>query len=116
MALLGKLLINTLALIVTTWIVPGFTISEIWTAVLAAIVLGVVNTFIRPIMLLITLPFNIITLGLFTFVVNAIMLWLTAYFVSGFRIENWLSAILAAIVLAVVSTILGSILKEGAGK
>jgi putative membrane protein len=112
MALLARLLINTLALIITTWIVPGFEINGVWTAVLAAIVLGVVNTFIRPLMLLITLPFNIITLGLFTFVINALMLWMTAYFVRGVHINDWLSAILAAIVLSVTSTVLGAILKE----
>lgn len=112
MALLARLLINTLALIITTWIVPGFEINGVWTAVLAAIVLGVVNTFIRPLMLLITLPFNIITLGLFTFVINALMLWMTAYFVRGVHINDWLSAILAAIVLSVTSTILGAVLKE----
>lgn len=112
MALLARLLINTLALIITTWIVPGFEINGVWTAVLAAIVLGVVNTFIRPLMLLITLPFNIITLGLFTFVINALMLWMTAYFVRGVHINDWLSAILGAIVLSVTSTVLGAILKE----
>lgn len=113
MRLLGKLLINTLALLVTTWIVPGFMIEGVTTVVLAAIVLGVINTFIRPVMLLVTLPLNLVSLGLFTFVVNALMLWLTAYFVHGFVINNWLSAILAAVVLAVVSTVLGSLFTEG---
>lgn len=113
MKLLGKLLINTLALLVTTQIVPGFHINGITTAVLAAIVLGVINTFIRPVMLIITLPLNVVTLGLFTFVINALMLWFTAYFVRGFLIENWMSAILAAIVLAIVSTVLGMLFHEG---
>lgn len=113
MYLLGRLLINTLALIATTYIVPGFAVDSIWTAVLAAIVLGVVNTFIRPVMLLVTLPLNIVTLGLFTFVINALMLWVSAYFVRGFQIENWMSAIMAAIVLAFVSTLLGMLFQEG---
>ena len=106
MNLLLALLLNSLALVFTAYLVPGFQVDSPQTALLAAIVLGIVNTFIRPILLFLTAPFNFLTLGLFTFVVNAIMLLLTAWVVKGLVIDGLVSAILGAIVLSVVSTIM----------
>lgn len=99
-------LINAVALYVTTIIVPGVKLPGSFGAVLlAALVLGIVNAVIRPIALILTLPFNILTLGLFTFVVNAAMLYLVAS-VTALRLDNFLSALLGAIVLSLVSTVL----------
>ena len=106
MHLLISLLLNTLALIITAYIVPGFQVANFQSALLAAIVLGVINTFIKPILVFLTLPLTVVTLGLFIFVVNAIVLFMTSFFVSGLTINGWLPAILGAIVLSVVSTIL----------
>lgn len=107
-----SLLVNALALIITAKIVPGFAIDGFWAAVFAAIILGVLNTFIRPILIILTAPINILTLGLFTFVVNAVVLRLTELLVPGLVIQGWITAILAAIVLAVVSTALSMLLKD----
>ena len=121
MYLILALLLNALALVVTAKIVPGFSVADFGTAVVAAIVLGVINTFIKPLLLILTFPINLITLGLFTFVVNSIVLALTAAVVPGFHIMNfWPTAVMAAIILAVVSTILSMLVKDlnlvGSGK
>lgn len=112
MQIIIALVLNTLALLITAYIVPGFRVADTTTAVLAAIVLGAVNTFIKPALLVITAPLNIVTLGLFTFVINAVILWLVSYFVSGLTIEGWMPAIIAAVVLSVVSTALSALLKD----
>ena len=98
-------LINAVALYLTTLVVPGVRVPNFGAALLAALVLGIVNAVIRPIALILTLPFNILTLGLFTFVVNAAMLYLVSS-VTALRLDNFLSALLGAIVLSLVSTIL----------
>jgi putative membrane protein len=98
-------LINAVALYVTTLIVPGVKVPNFGAALLAALVLGIVNAVIRPIALILTLPFNILTLGLFTFVVNAGMLYLVSS-VTALRLDGFLAAFLGAIVLSVVSTVL----------
>ncbi len=112
MNILITLILNALALLATAYIVPGFKVESFTTAILAAIVLGVVNTFIKPILSLITAPLTIITLGLFSFVVNAVVLILVSAVVKGVTIDGWVPAILGAIVLSVVSTILNSIFKN----
>lgn len=112
MRILIKFLINAFALYLTALIVPGFNLSGFWTIIIAAAVLGIINVIIRPIMLLITLPINILTLGLFTFVINALMLLLASAVVSGFFIAGFWTAILAAIILSIISTILHMIFEE----
>lgn len=116
MWLLISLLLNTLALIITAYIVPGINVSTFTSALLAAIVLGVINTFIKPVLVLLTLPLTILTLGLFIFVVNAIMLRITTLFVPGFTVDGWIPAILGAIVLSIASTILSTLAKDFSGK
>jgi len=116
MSLLISLLLNTLALIITAYIVPGFQVQSFAAALLAAIVLGLINTFIKPILVFLTLPLTVITLGLFIFIVNAIVLRLTTLIVPGFVVEGWLPAILGAIVLSVASTVLSMVVKDFAAK
>lgn len=112
MQIILALLINAIALIFTAYIVPGFVVEDFTSSLLAAIVLGVVNTFIKPVLSFITAPLTIVTLGLFTFVVNAIVLFIVSAVVPGLKIEGWLPAILGAIVLSIISTILNSVLKD----
>src|SRR3989338_10544880 len=116
MKILLYLLVNTAAFLVTSKIVPGFEVDNLQSAVLAAIVLGVVNTFIKPVLLFLTLPLTIITLGLFVFVVNAIALFITSALLGGLTINGWVPAILGAIVLSVVSTLMSMVLKDVAKK
>lgn len=115
MFIIISILLNALALIITEKLVPGFDIvgnNYYLTAILAAIVLGVINTFIKPILLILTAPLNFLTLGLFTFVVNAVILWMASLLIKDILIENWLAAILAAVVLSVVSTALSLLVKD----
>ncbi len=110
--ILVTLVLNAVALLVTAKLVPGFSVTDAQTALLAAIVLGVINTFIKPVLAFLTAPLTYVTFGLFAFVVNAIVLWLAAAVVPGIRIDSWVSAILAAIVLSVISTALSMLLKD----
>ncbi len=112
MQIMVALDLNALALLATAYIVPGFKVDNFTTAVLAAVVLGVVNTFIKPVLSFITAPLTVVTLGLFTFVVNAVVLFIVSAVVTGLRIDGWVPAILGAIVLSVVSTVLTTLLKD----
>lgn len=103
MKLLFRWLINAVALIAVANIVPGFGVDTFYTALIAALVLGLVNALIRPILLILTLPINILTLGLFTFVINALMVWLASTIVSGFTVEGFVPAFVAALFLWAVS-------------
>ena len=113
MGLLIKLVVNAGALWITDWLLSGMHIADFKTALLAAILVGLINTFIRPVLLILTAPINILTLGLFTFVVNAIVLYLASAILGpSFQFDSFLWAIYAAFVLSVVSTVLSSALKD----
>lgn len=100
---------NTVAIYVTTRIIQGVRIPDFTGAIIAALVLGVVNAFIRPIVLLLTLPITILTLGLFTLVVNTLMLYLVAG-VTSLEISSFWSALVGAFLIALVSTLLSHLL------
>jgi putative membrane protein len=105
-------LVVAVALWVTAYLVPGVTISS-WTALaIAALVLGFINAIVKPILVILTLPITIITLGLFYLVVNAIAFGLAAFLVPGFQIAGWMSAILGALVTSIVSWFLGMFTKR----
>ncbi len=112
MGLLLALVLNALALVVTAYIVPGFRVNSFVSAMLTAIVIGLINTFIKPILSFLTTPINMLTLGLFTFVVNAIVLYLASLVVPGFKIDGVLAAILGAVVLSVVAVVISTLVKE----
>ena len=105
MHLLFRWLLNILALFIVVTLVPHFYYRSVVTLALAALVLGLLNAIVRPILFLLTLPLTIITLGLFLLVLNAIMLELTAMLVPGFRIDGFGWAILGALVLTIVSLV-----------
>lgn len=113
MKLVLALLLNTLALYITDQLLFGLTISDAKTTFLAAIVLGLLNTFIKPILMFLSAPLNFVTLGLFTFVVNAVILSMTAWVLKErFILDNFGWAILAAGVLSVISTALSMLLSD----
>lgn len=111
MKLLAYILINGIAVFITANILPGIKVDSFITALLVAVVLGVINTFIKPLFILLTLPINILTLGLFTFVINAGMVLLTSSLVTGFYVESFLWALLFSIVISVISGLLNTITK-----
>ena len=98
--------LSALALLITSKFVKGFEIKSFKSALIASLIIGLLNAILRPILLLLTLPINILTLGLFTFVVNAIVLRMAASMMSSFRITDWMSAIIAAFVLAIVQVLM----------
>ncbi len=94
-----------------TYIVPGISVKNFYSALLAALVLGLVNAVIRPLLILLTLPVNILTLGLFTLVINALMLWFVASVVKGFDVKSFIAAFLGALVLWAVSWLTNALTK-----
>jgi len=111
LGLLVQLFLSTAAVMVMTQLVPGVSVDGWTTALIVAIVLGVVNVTIKPVLLLLTLPINILTLGLFTLLLNALLLLLVDQLIAGFTISNFGGAILATIVLSVITwffSLLGS--------
>ncbi len=112
MNLVIALILNALALIITSKIIPGFTIEGVGVAVVAALVIGVMNTLIRPILSFLTAPINLVTLGLFSFVVNAVILYLASLLVPGFNVDGAIPAIAGAVVLALTASVLSFLVKE----
>ena len=107
-----RLAINALSLLIVAYLLEGLEVEGITAALVAALVLGMVNAVIRPLILLFTLPLNVLTLGLFTFVVNAALLYLVAQVVRGFSVENFWAALLGAVLLTVVSMILSGLVRR----
>jgi len=99
-------LVSALSLLATAYIVPGFKIKDFSSALIAAFIIGLANIVIRPILLFLTFPINILTLGLFTFVVDGVILKMCAAVLKGFEISSWMAAIFGAMILALVGTIL----------
>ena len=102
-------LVSAVAIIITAYVLPGVEISGFLPALILAIVLGAINTFLRPLLLLLTLPLTIFTLGLFALVINGLLVMLASYLVPGFSVVSFWWAILFGIVLAAVSFVLGAI-------
>lgn len=96
-------LVSAIVLMITAYIVPGFKIKSFGSAMWASVILGLFNMLLRPILMFLSFPINFLTLGLFTFVVNAIILRITAGLLKGFDIDGWGSAIIGAVVLALVN-------------
>ncbi len=96
-------LVITVAIILASILIPGIRIDSLPTAVIAAGILGLINIFIKPILIILTLPLNIITLGLFSFIINAFLLKIVAWFVTGFEVNGFLAAVLGALVISLVN-------------
>ena len=112
MRLLIRWLVNALTLLGITYYVPGIQVSSFYSALIAALVLGLVNALIRPLIILLTLPINILTLGLFTLVINAFLFWFTASIVKGFTVTSFSSAFIGALIMSVVSWLIGWLLRQ----
>ncbi len=99
--LILRWILSILSLWLVSAVLKGIEVSGFWALLFASIVLGIFNALIRPVLLLLTLPLNLLTLGLFTFVVNGFLIWLTGRVVEGFAVHGFLTAVVAAILLAV---------------
>ncbi len=97
--------INAISLMFVAWLLPGFHIADFYSAMMTALVLGLLNAVIRPILIILTLPINLMTLGLFTLVINALILTMASTIVKGFSVDNFGAALSAAALLWVISFI-----------
>ncbi|MEK7577051.1 MAG: phage holin family protein [Patescibacteria group bacterium] len=111
MKAIANLVISALSLMVVSKIVSGVTITGFWGAVLAVVVMAILNTLIKPILFLLTLPVTIVTFGLFTFVLNALMFLLASRFVSGFAVDGFGAALVGSLVFSILTTIFSSLVK-----
>ena len=96
-------LLMALSILITAYIVPGVTISGVWAALWLTIFLAIVNVILRPFLILITLPINILTLGLFTFVINALLVLLSGTVIKGFEVQGFWAAIFFSVLLSIIS-------------
>jgi putative membrane protein len=105
-------LILTFSIIATSYLIDGIQVSGFLSAFSAAAILGILNAFFRPILLILTLPVNILSLGLFTFVINAIVLMMVSGVISGFEVYGFWSAVFGSLLISLVSWLLTSFISE----
>jgi len=110
--LLIRWLFLTVAILVAAHLIEGIEVKGFWSACLAAAILGVLNAFFRPVLILLALPINILTLGLFTFVINAVLMMMVSGVVGGFEVYGFWSALLGSLVISVISWLLNSFINE----
>jgi putative membrane protein len=106
-------LINTLALIAVAYLMPSISVSSFTTALIAALILGLVNAIIRPILILLTLPATIVTLGLFIFVINGLLFWFVGSFIQGFVVQGFWAGLIGSILFSIVSWLLSALVLKG---
>ncbi|HOX60972.1 MAG TPA: phage holin family protein [Candidatus Magasanikbacteria bacterium] len=112
MRLILRWLFNAATLVVLAYYLPGIAVSGWYAAIIAALVLGLVNALIRPILILLTLPVNILTLGLFTLVINALMFWFVGTVVKGFVVAGFWPAFWGALIMSLVSWVLSGLFRK----
>ena len=100
-----RFLINIFALLLAAYFIPGIGIASLYTAIIVAIALGLINTVIRPILIILTLPITIITLGLFTLVINGLLFWFVASFIEGFEVSSFIAAFFGALFVSIISSL-----------
>jgi putative membrane protein len=106
-----RLIINMVAILLISYLFPGLIwVDSFWAALMSAFLLGIVNAIIRPILVLLTLPLTLVTLGLFLLIINGLMLWLVSALVSGFHVSGFWGAVLGSILISIVSWILSRFL------
>ena len=106
MKFLVKWLISTLAIIIAAYLIPAVEVETLVAALIAALVLGLINMFLKPILIILTLPINILSLGLFILVINAVLVILTSLIVPGFNVVGFWWALLFALVLSLITFVL----------
>ena len=103
--MLRKLIITSLSIFGLSYLLTGISVDTFWTALIASLILGLLNIFIKPILLLLSLPVNILTLGLFTLVINALIMMIAAYLVSGLTIDGFAWAFLFSLMISLINSI-----------
>jgi putative membrane protein len=112
MGFLARVLVNALAIYLAAAVVPGVEITGVLAALVAGLAFGLVNAFVRPVLLVLTLPLTLLTLGLFLFVLNAFCFWLTSALVKGFDVHGFWAALFGALLVSVVSWVLTAFVSD----
>jgi len=107
--LLINWLVTTMAILLAAYLVPGVRVQGVGAAVIAAAILGILNVLVRPVLVFLTFPITVVTLGLFLFVINALMFWLAGAIVPGFEVRSFWSALLGALTVSIVSFLTSAI-------
>ncbi|MBI4092976.1 MAG: phage holin family protein [Candidatus Kerfeldbacteria bacterium] len=110
--MLLRWILNSLIILALPYLISGITVRNFWTALIVALVFGILNALVKPILIILTLPVTILSLGLFVFILNAVLLWLTSTIVKGFEIRSFSAAVLAAVVLWVGSMLINALSKQ----
>ena len=105
MKIIAKLLLIALTLLLVAEYVPGITVDGFYTALIAAVILGVLNLIVKPILFILTFPITVLTVGLFVLVINAALFWFAASFIDGFSVAGFWPALIGSLIVTVVSTI-----------
>lgn len=116
LTLLARWLINAAALLLVAYLYAGVAVESFGAALIAALVLGLVNAVIRPLLVLLTLPVTILTLGLFIFVINALLFWLVAEIVQGFAVGGFIAALIGSVLFSVITLLTSWLLFPARGK
>ncbi|MBX2866368.1 phage holin family protein [Candidatus Kaiserbacteria bacterium] len=103
--IIARVLLTALTLLVIERFIDGITVEGLYYAIIAAIVIGLLNLVVRPVLFVLSLPITILTLGLFTFVINALIFWFAASFVEGFYVSGFMTAFVGSLIVTFVSTI-----------
>lgn len=106
----AKIVIVALALLAVAYVVPGIAVASIWTALVAALILSLLNLIVRPILIVLTLPVTILTLGLFLLVLNGLLFLLAASFVEGFSVSGLLPAIVGSVLVSAISAVAAKVI------
>jgi putative membrane protein len=109
MKILAKLLLASLAVAVAAYVLPGVSMDSALTVLVAAVVLGIVNALVKPVLIVLTFPVTVVTLGLFLFVINAFMVMLAARLVPGFQVDGFWWALLFSLVLSLINAFFDSV-------
>jgi putative membrane protein len=112
MTLLLVWILNAVALLIVAYLLPGINVASFGSALIAALVLGLLNTLVKPVLILLTLPITVVTLGLFLLVLNALVFWFAGSILKGFEVAGFWWAVLGALVYSVVSGLLSRLLVQ----
>ncbi|HZH56928.1 phage holin family protein [Yanghanlia caeni] len=112
MTLLLVWILNAVALLIVAYLLPGITVASFGAALIAALVLGLLNTLVKPVLILLTLPITVVTLGLFLLVLNALVFWFAGSILKGFQVAGFWWALIGAIVYSLISGLLSRLLVQ----
>ena len=105
MKIVLHVLVVALALLASAYVIPGIEVAGVYIALVASLVIGLLNLVVRPVLFMLTLPLTILTFGLFAFILNALLFWFAASFIEGFSVDGFLPALLGSLIVSIASAL-----------